>query len=76
MLMASMLYLIWASLSHLIARKYVYKYVEPRYNGWRSLVTRDLVIMSVAVCVFFAQRGLHKIREKMAYKSECDRQAR
>lgn len=67
-----LLYGIWTVFGHSVTGEYVYKYFDPDYAGWRGVATTDIFILSLTVTVFFAQRGLHALREILAWKAECD----
>ena len=69
----TIVYLVWAVLGRLIAGEYVYPYLDPEYAGWRGLVGHDLALLSYSMTAFSFQRGLHGLREKIAWKAECDR---
>ena len=62
----------WTVFGRLIIGEYVYKYFDPDYAGWRGIVTTDMVILSLTVTVFFAQKGLHELRGLLIWKAKCD----
>ena len=72
MIATYLLYGIWTAFGRFITGEYVYKYYDPDHAGWRGVATTDIVILSLTVTVFFSQRGLHVLRENLAWKAECD----
>ena len=67
-----LLYGMWTVLGRFITSEFVYKYFDPDYAGWRGIATTDIVILSTAVAVLLAQRGLHALREIVVWKAEYD----
>ena len=62
----------WTVFGCFITGEYVYKYLDPDYAGWRGIVTTDIVILSLIVTTFYAQRELHELREVLVRKLKCD----
>ena len=62
----------WTVIGRFITGEYVYKCFDPDYAGWRGIATTDIVILSLMVTVFFAQWGLHDLREMLAREAECN----
>lgn len=67
-----LLYAMWTVFGRFVTGEYVYKFFDPDYAGWRGVATTDIVILSLTVTVLFAQRGLHTLREILAWKAERD----
>ena len=63
----------WTVFGFLFTGEYVYKFFDPDYAGWKGVTTTDIVISSIAILVFFAQRELHVLRELLVWKLEYDR---
>lgn len=61
----------WTVFGRFITGEYVSKYFDPDYAGWKGVATTDIVILSLTVTVYFAQRGLHRLREILVWKVEC-----
>lgn len=53
-----------------MTEKYVYKYLDPNYRGWRAPIVAILNMMAMTVTIFFVQRGLHGLRQDLTIKSE------
>lgn len=66
-----LLYAMWTVFGRFITGEYVSKYFDPDYAGWKGVATTDIVILSLTVTVYFAQRGLHRLREILVWKVEC-----
>ena len=68
-----LLYAMWTVFGCFITGEYVYKFLDPDYAGWKGVTITDIVISSIAVLVFSAQRELHGLRELLIWKLEYDR---
>ena len=62
----------WTVFGYSITGQYVYRYFDPDYAGWRGIVATDIVILSLIVMIFFAQRELHALREILLRKLKYD----
>lgn len=74
LLVITIVYLVWASVfGHLITGKFVYKFLDPLYNGWTAIFLVVVGMLSLVAIMFLVQQGLHSWRERLSWKAECDR---
>ncbi|KAH0543472.1 hypothetical protein FGG08_002237 [Glutinoglossum americanum] len=59
-------YVGWLYLGRLITGSYAYKWIDPSYQGWEHAVIAIAAAISISVCMFAVQYGLHGLREKLA----------
>lgn len=70
LLVFCVVYFLWTGVGRLVTGKYVYKYLDPNYKGWRAMIGVIINMMAMTVTMFLVQRGLHGLREDMTKKSE------
>lgn len=63
-------YFLLTGLGRLVTGKYVYKYLDPNYKGWRAMIVAIINMMAMTVTMFLVQRGLHGLKEDLTKKSE------
>lgn len=70
------IYFAWTGIGRLITGKYVYKYLDPNYKGWKPVVVAVVNMMAMTVTMFMVQLGLHGLREKATAEAERERRGR
>ncbi|MCJ1385627.1 hypothetical protein MMC17_008750 [Xylographa soralifera] len=68
------LYFVWTAVGHAITHEYVYKQLNPDYNGMRGVIMTIVTTMSVTTAFLLISLGLHGVRDYATAKAECDRQ--
>ncbi|MCJ1389097.1 hypothetical protein MMC18_001951 [Xylographa bjoerkii] len=68
------LYFVWTAIGHEITHEYVYKQLDPGYNGVRGVIMTIITTMSVTIAFLLISLGLHGVRDYATAKAECDRQ--
>lgn len=67
-------YFVWAFIGHAITGDYVYRQLDPEYNGVRGLIMTIVTSMSLTVAFLLITLSLHQLRDYATAKAECDRQ--
>jgi len=70
LLVFCIIYFLWTGVGRLVTGKYVYKYLDPNYKGWRAVIVAVINLMAMTMTMFSVQRGLHGLREDMTKGSE------
>jgi len=68
------LYFVWAFIGREITGDYVYRQLDPEYNGVRGLIMTIVTSMSLTAVFLLITLGLHHLRDYATAKVECDRQ--